>query len=162
MEHKTVPYYSCSVCGKNFKTRCTRDRHFLIHSGQKDYKCSFCNKAFSLKHHLKQHLTCHTGQKDFICHVCERPFSRKDSLKNHIWTVHSRVQTEWLSCNQSNVPMATVGQKLQSIPLVANIIWATPRENVPLEDAWRAKTQTRRVQSDGGPLLSAAGIIGYY
>ena len=83
--------FPCSVCDRKYKSKGSRDRHFIVHTGKRDHKCHLCDKAFSLRQHLKQHMISHTRQKEFVCELCNKAFTRKDSLRFHLWTVHSSV-----------------------------------------------------------------------
>ncbi|XP_068607180.1 zinc finger protein 436-like [Brachionichthys hirsutus] len=55
--------YHCSVCGKEFPHAYKRERHELIHTGERPYCCSICGRGFNQKGNLKTHYKVHYGRK---------------------------------------------------------------------------------------------------
>ena len=54
-----VHRHRCDVCGKRFKLKGDRDRHYVVHTGEKPFGCDICKKFFSFKCNLKSHLKIH-------------------------------------------------------------------------------------------------------
>ncbi|XP_075698574.1 uncharacterized protein LOC142663691 isoform X2 [Rhinoderma darwinii] len=75
--------FTCSECGKNFKTKCSLSRHKRTHGSERPFLCSECGKCFIQKSHLVQHLKNHRGEKPFSCTECGKCFTQKSSLGDH-------------------------------------------------------------------------------
>ncbi|XP_044154405.1 oocyte zinc finger protein XlCOF6-like [Bufo gargarizans] len=75
--------FTCSECGKNFKTKCSLCRHKRIHKNERPFLCSECGKCFIQKSHLVQHQKNHRGEKPFSCPECGKCFTQKSSLSDH-------------------------------------------------------------------------------
>ncbi|XP_075113862.1 uncharacterized protein LOC142182941 [Leptodactylus fuscus] len=78
-----VKVFTCSECGKNFKTKCSLCRHKRIHKNERPFLCSECGKCFIQKSHLVQHQKNHRGEKPFSCTECGKCFTQKSSLSDH-------------------------------------------------------------------------------
>ncbi|KAM4034477.1 LOW QUALITY PROTEIN: uncharacterized protein ACNLHF_021111 [Anomaloglossus baeobatrachus] len=75
--------YTCSECGKNFKSKCSLYRHKRIHKNERPYLCFECGKCFIQRSHLVQHQKNHRGEKPFSCNECGKCFTQKSSLSDH-------------------------------------------------------------------------------
>ncbi|XP_077111296.1 uncharacterized protein LOC143767146 isoform X1 [Ranitomeya variabilis] len=75
--------FTCTECGKNFKTKCSLCRHRRIHKNERPFLCSECGKCFIQKSHLVQHQKNHRGEKPFSCNECGKCFTQKSSLSDH-------------------------------------------------------------------------------
>ncbi|XP_069837978.1 zinc finger protein 585A-like [Dendropsophus ebraccatus] len=75
--------FTCSECGKNFKTKCSLCRHMRIHRNERPFLCSECGKCFIQRSHLVQHQKNHRGEKPFACPECGKCFTQKSSLLGH-------------------------------------------------------------------------------
>ncbi|XP_071316000.1 zinc finger protein 664-like isoform X3 [Trachinotus anak] len=80
--------FSCSECGKRFRTKLALQSHVKIHTEMRPYGCDVCGRRFKLKSHVKTHMTVHTGEKPFGCSVCDKRFKRLGQL-----TVHIKIHT---------------------------------------------------------------------
>ncbi|XP_041472171.1 zinc finger protein 652-B-like [Lytechinus variegatus] len=80
--------FTCSTCGKNFRSQHALNKHVVIHSSVKPFPCTECDKAFSQQSNLKIHMRQHTGHKPYGCEICEASFTNKVSLKNHKKKLH--------------------------------------------------------------------------
>ncbi|XP_073467423.1 uncharacterized protein [Aquarana catesbeiana] len=75
--------YSCPECGKCFSQKCHLSTHQRSHTGEKPYSCPECGKCFSLNSSLYTHQRSHTGEKPYSCPECGKCFSEKSSLSKH-------------------------------------------------------------------------------
>ncbi|XP_019899058.2 putative zinc finger protein 735 isoform X2 [Esox lucius] len=76
--------YSCSQCGKAFRTRYDLRRHQSVHSDAKPFRCDQCDKSYKSKLCLKQHYRVHTGERPYVCSYCGRSFRIGGSLQAHV------------------------------------------------------------------------------
>ncbi|XP_069611503.1 oocyte zinc finger protein XlCOF8.4-like isoform X2 [Ranitomeya imitator] len=75
--------FTCTECGKNFKTKCSLCRHTRIHKNERPFLCSECGKCFIQRSHLAQHQKNHRGERPFSCPECGKCFTQKSSLCGH-------------------------------------------------------------------------------
>ncbi|XP_046405127.1 oocyte zinc finger protein XlCOF6-like isoform X2 [Ischnura elegans] len=81
--------YKCPQCPKEFTQETLRDRHVLIHTGERVFQCASCPKAFKTKSDLRLHTRSHTGVKPHECRVCGKCFSVSSNLIHHMRGVHA-------------------------------------------------------------------------
>ena len=56
-----------------------------------NFKCAECPATFKKKALKERHMLIHTGERPFICEICMKSFSRKDKLQKHSRTYDSFV-----------------------------------------------------------------------
>ncbi|KAK7930340.1 hypothetical protein WMY93_006735 [Mugilogobius chulae] len=79
----TLKAYSCSDCGKSFKTKANVRQHMFSHTDERPHKCPECGKMFLRKGDVKIHMRSHTGDKPYSCSVCEMAFTKTSYLRKH-------------------------------------------------------------------------------
>ncbi|MGP5277034.1 RHS repeat-associated core domain-containing protein [Pseudomonas helleri] len=83
-------YCGAPGCMKGFEKKDNRNKHLLIHTGEKPYLCNEpgCSKTFNRSSHLKTHSLTHTGERPHPCTEpgCSMSFSQKSSLNKHLQT----------------------------------------------------------------------------
>nr|XP_031842979.1 zinc finger protein 567-like isoform X1 [Nomia melanderi]XP_031842980.1 zinc finger protein 567-like isoform X1 [Nomia melanderi]XP_031842981.1 zinc finger protein 567-like isoform X1 [Nomia melanderi]XP_031842982.1 zinc finger protein 567-like isoform X1 [Nomia melanderi] len=88
--------YSCSICGKKWRTPAELKIHIKTHSSLKPYMCEKCGQAYKHKHALEIHVGMHNGINPFQCNFCSKSFSQKIALMRHLpmHTGETRYQCE--------------------------------------------------------------------
>ncbi|XP_015432424.1 PREDICTED: zinc finger protein 226-like [Dufourea novaeangliae] len=76
--------YSCSTCGKKWKTSTELKTHVKTHSSLKPYMCEKCGQAYKHKHALEIHIGMHNGINPFQCNFCNKCFTQKGALMRHL------------------------------------------------------------------------------
>ena len=82
--------FPCEVCGKSFKSKVAKNKHFKIHLEAK-HSCKFCGKIFrdsSNRNAHEKHL--HVNEIKFKCPDCDKEFKYKKTLREHQKNVHHR------------------------------------------------------------------------
>ncbi|XP_037088040.1 zinc finger protein 570-like [Pollicipes pollicipes] len=83
--------FSCSVCGKEGKTKNHVFYHISIkHKALEGYKCQACGKSFFTEAALRVHDRTHTGERPFGCEYCLRRFRQQADLTSHVMSIHTR------------------------------------------------------------------------
>jgi len=67
--------YKCPECPATFKTNSHRERHMLIHTGERPFACEICGKSFGRKDKLKKHVQIHGS---FVGHDVDESFSAQE------------------------------------------------------------------------------------
>ncbi|PIO32071.1 hypothetical protein AB205_0161380 [Aquarana catesbeiana] len=91
--------FSCSDCGKCFKTKGHLVFHKKIHTGVRPYLCSECGRRFISKSGLIRHLSQHTGRthiakKTYTCRACGKTFPFRSMLILHQRTLTDEQQAK--------------------------------------------------------------------
>ncbi|XP_041968146.1 zinc finger protein 287-like isoform X2 [Aricia agestis] len=82
--------YECQVCGFNFETFGSIERHMNIH--YRNYVCNLCGTGFITKYRLKVHnKSMHTGG-NYPCEICKKVYTTHQKHKNHVDTVHRMIK----------------------------------------------------------------------
>ncbi|XP_043266334.1 zinc finger protein 880-like isoform X1 [Colletes gigas] len=76
--------YSCSTCGKRWKTSAELKTHIKTHSTLRPYMCEKCGQAYKHKHALEIHVGMHNGINPFQCNFCNKCFTQKGALMRHL------------------------------------------------------------------------------
>ncbi|KAM4034255.1 gastrula zinc finger protein XlCGF66.1-like isoform 2-T2 [Anomaloglossus baeobatrachus] len=77
--------FSCSECGKYFKSTLTLTSHQTQHTGEKPFFCEHCGKCFRKKSYLFTHQRIHTEEKLYSCSECGKNYHNKSSFVRHQW-----------------------------------------------------------------------------
>ncbi|OXA45230.1 Zinc finger imprinted 3 [Folsomia candida] len=100
-EHAENPVqFPCTLCGYEFKTRDSLERHILSHTTEKTYNCATCGRSFAQKGTMKRHEMTHLDKfvRDVLqCDLCPQTFLTKNGLQGHIRVAHE---------NRRNYPCA--------------------------------------------------------
>ncbi|XP_039300201.1 zinc finger protein 813-like, partial [Nilaparvata lugens] len=81
--------FSCSQCGKNFKSQSALVFHLQTHNGDFKFQCENCNKCFVRKCHFESHMRSHSESRPYKCSTCGRGFKEKKHWKVHLRRVHT-------------------------------------------------------------------------
>ncbi|XP_068111862.1 zinc finger protein 383-like isoform X2 [Hyperolius riggenbachi] len=75
--------YSCSECGKHYKSKEFLHRHMTRHLGRDHIQCPECDKTFTDQQSLQTHVRVHTGERPFTCSECGKGFANTTNLQIH-------------------------------------------------------------------------------
>ena len=88
----------CDICGKNFLTKQSYDKHKNIHSDVKLYQCNTCKKRFSTKQGYQDHIVTHTDRVKHKCEICSKAYFDKRYLQLHKNASHNDGQRHSFQC----------------------------------------------------------------
>ena len=77
-------FYSCGICGKQFRVPHLLRTHMVVHSEDRPFSCEKCPSKFKSRWLLKQHALVHTDEKPYSCEICSSTFKSSSILKQHV------------------------------------------------------------------------------
>ncbi|XP_013144509.1 PREDICTED: gastrula zinc finger protein XlCGF57.1-like [Papilio polytes] len=80
--HSTITFYTCSVCGKQFKHAFSLKTHLYVHEIAQ-FSCDICNKTLKSKQSLQAHMQRHYNIHNYSCEDCGSTFVTCSELSNH-------------------------------------------------------------------------------
>uniref|UniRef100_A0A1B0C805 C2H2-type domain-containing protein n=1 Tax=Lutzomyia longipalpis TaxID=7200 RepID=A0A1B0C805_LUTLO len=107
--HTKCNAFTCEVCEKTFRWKCSLDRHMEKHSN--DYRmCFYCSEVFRNKEYLRQHMKLHHSGLPcrtidgpvWTCPMCQKKIRNLVTYDRHIKR-HERKQREATSSFQSEI-----------------------------------------------------------
>ncbi|OXA37370.1 Zinc finger protein 2 [Folsomia candida] len=91
-EHAENPVrFRCTLCVKEFKQKCSLDKHIAVHTTEKCYKCSTCGRSFALRGNLRTHQRIHQDKEEreiFNCQLCPWTCLTQSGVQRHVKTRH--------------------------------------------------------------------------
>lgn len=78
--------FECQVCGFNFETFGSIERHMNVHF--RNYVCKECGTGFATKYRLKVHSKSMHNMGCFPCEQCGKVFTTQQKITNHVNAVH--------------------------------------------------------------------------
>ncbi|XP_055518782.1 gastrula zinc finger protein xLCGF3.1-like [Leucoraja erinacea] len=81
--HTRDRLYTCSDCGKGFTQSCNIVEHQRTQASEPPCTCSDCGKGFNTSRILKVHRRLHTGDRPFTCSDCGKGFTRSTKPLEH-------------------------------------------------------------------------------
>ncbi|KAM9792286.1 uncharacterized protein ACB057_010818 [Neosynchiropus ocellatus] len=100
--------FSCSSCGKAFKSLKYLELHPCVHPGDAPFRCLTCGKRYLLEKSLKDHELRHTGKKSFHCDQCGKSFWRSYQLRTHLQSHSGQRPHLCAVCGKSYARAATL------------------------------------------------------
>ncbi|KAJ8734200.1 hypothetical protein PYW07_014751 [Mythimna separata] len=80
--HSATTYFTCSLCGKQFKHAFSMKKHMRVHESA-SFSCSICCKSLKSKESLKAHMHRHYKICNYNCEDCGDTFVTSAELHNH-------------------------------------------------------------------------------
>ncbi|XP_075987589.1 uncharacterized protein LOC142984112 [Anticarsia gemmatalis] len=80
--HSTTTYFTCSLCGKQFKHAFTLKNHLRVHESG-SFSCNVCFKLLKSKQSLQAHMCRHYNICNYNCEDCGDTFVTSSELLNH-------------------------------------------------------------------------------
>ncbi|KAJ8705687.1 hypothetical protein PYW08_012733 [Mythimna loreyi] len=82
--------FECQVCGFNFETFGSIERHMNVHF--RNYVCKECGTGFATKYRLKVHSKSMHNMGNFPCEQCGKVFTTQQKITNHVNAVHKMLK----------------------------------------------------------------------
>ncbi|GAB5360049.1 hypothetical protein AAMO2058_000594100 [Amorphochlora amoebiformis] len=111
---------NCSLCGKEFKTRFSKDRHMYLKHPEfpsSVYKCKKCQTFYSTKDGLHRHESTCGEEKPIQCTVCRKGLQSTSALKRHMIFLHLDILTEKVGHQSLEAMMAYTESVVEVKPL---------------------------------------------
>uniref|UniRef100_A0A2A4J6S1 C2H2-type domain-containing protein n=1 Tax=Heliothis virescens TaxID=7102 RepID=A0A2A4J6S1_HELVI len=80
----------CTICGHSFVSDSGLYCHKQI-AHTEALLCPHCDRRFNMPSNRDRHLVVHTGEKRYQCQHCNRRFTQSSAVKLHIQTVHLKI-----------------------------------------------------------------------
>ncbi|XP_014369412.2 gastrula zinc finger protein XlCGF57.1, partial [Papilio machaon] len=80
--HSSITFFTCSVCGKQFKHAFSLKKHLHVHEIAQ-FSCDICNKLLKSKQSLQAHMQRHYNIHNYSCEDCGSTFVTSSELINH-------------------------------------------------------------------------------
>lgn len=75
----------CSYCGKRFVDQSQKEKHEMIHTGERPFRCTACEQAFKTRVEMREHyIKAHTNDRPFLCEICRDAFADRWQYRNHL------------------------------------------------------------------------------
>jgi KRAB domain-containing zinc finger protein len=84
--HSNLKKFECKICKRKFKSKWYLNEHELAHTVE--FECGECLKIFKTSRHFKRHMERNKGSKIIQCPRCDRNFHRQGDLNSHLKQVH--------------------------------------------------------------------------
>ncbi|VDN97593.1 unnamed protein product [Rodentolepis nana] len=84
LRHSDKKPFECEACGNQFYTKFELNSHKRVHGDERPYKCRKCETAFKNRSNLTRHMLSHSEERPHKCEVCKKAFKRKDDLTRHM------------------------------------------------------------------------------
>ncbi|KPJ17537.1 Zinc finger protein 425 [Papilio machaon] len=82
--------FECQVCGFNFETFGSIERHMNIH--YRNYVCEECGSGFITKYRLRVHTKSLHEAGNYPCDICKKVYTTAQKQKNHVAAVHMNLK----------------------------------------------------------------------
>lgn len=86
LKHSEDGQQMCYICGKEFSSKLSLQRHLRLHN-QQMYTCNICSKNVSTKASFQDHMERHKPERErkykFYCAYCGKGFSVKSNYEDH-------------------------------------------------------------------------------
>ncbi|CAH0722342.1 unnamed protein product, partial [Brenthis ino] len=80
--HSNATYFTCSMCGKQFKHAFSLKKHLDVHEIGK-FNCDICQKQLKSRQTLQDHMYRHYNIRNYNCEDCGKTFVTCSELLNH-------------------------------------------------------------------------------
>lgn len=99
--HTNDKPFSCSLCGKKFRSNNHLESHLLVYSAERNHACEKCSSKFKTRSNLIQHIKTHEIQQSSKCEKCFKNFIGEEHLRIHIQRIHRHRERQhfWVFCS---------------------------------------------------------------